>query len=493
MQPSYIDRLEDNQVCSDCIGEEHLRNLVIKSAVVNKQCSYCGSCGSVILLGDLADLVEEAFERHFLRTDTEPDSIQYGMMHNEAFKYTWERDGSPIVCAIMDATRSSEKIAEDIRRFLEEKHFDFEKISMGEEGEFSAESHYEYITPGYSEWQTEWDFFERTIKTEARFFNKIGVTQLSDLFDTVDEMRTFQGKSLIANVGPDADHISLYRARVFQNDERLKAAIKRPDKELGAPPPGCANSGRMNANGISVFYGATSIKTALAEVRPPVGSKVAVAQFEIIRPIQLLDLTALEEVRETGSIFDPSYAYRLGRMMFLRELSKWIARPVMPDDQEMEYLPTQAIADFLATRGKVPLDGILFPSAQVNNDGLNIALFHKSSRCREIYIPEGAELEASIPAAGKDSLESGYTVYEKLPLEEDISSKGTSSVFPNPNHQAFNTLNYDNREETLSVNLKSITVHRVTAVKIKTSKGKVSRLTVEKHQNSSFEDASDLL
>jgi HEPN/RES N-terminal domain 1 len=46
---------------------------------------------------------------------------------------------------------------------------------------------------------------------------------------------------------------------------------------------------------------------------PPVGSQVAVAQFEIIRKLQLLDLTALRDVRVTGSIFDVGLAARLER------------------------------------------------------------------------------------------------------------------------------------------------------------------------------------
>jgi hypothetical protein len=32
----------------------------------------------------------------------------------------------------------------------------------------------------------------------------------------------------------------------------------------------------MNARGISVFYGANNQKAAIAEVRPPVGSQIAV-------------------------------------------------------------------------------------------------------------------------------------------------------------------------------------------------------------------------
>ena len=492
MQPCYTDKLEDNQVCSDCIGENHLKNLVIQLSDADKQCVYCGNDGPTISLRDLADLVEEAFERHFLRTEPEPDPIEYGMMHNKELNHTWERDGQPIVDAIMGAAEISCKISEDIQELLEEKHFDRDKKIMGEEGEFSTESYYTDITPRYHEWQTEWELFKRTIKTEARFFNKIGVTQLSDLFDTIDEMRTHREKPLIIKTGPDADCIPLYRARVFQNDERLKVAIKRPDKELGAPPSEYANSGRMNANGVSVFYGATSIETALAEVRPPVGSKVVVAQFKIIRPIQLLNLTELKEVYETGSIFDPNYAYRLGRKMFLSELSEWIARPVMPDDQEMEYLPTQAIADFLATRGKVPIDGILFRSAQVNNNGLNVVLFHKASKCKDIDIPEGAELEAHIFPTDEDGLELDYVVCENLPSEEESSSKEASSASLNPNYQTPDTSNYDSREETLSVNLNSITVHQITAVKIKDSKRKVNRLKQEQNSSSTatFEDVS---
>jgi RES domain len=48
----------------------------------------------------------------------------------------------------------------------------------------------------------------------------------------------------------------------------------------------------MNAQGIAVFYGATDPLVALADVRPPVGSTVAVGRFELIRPVRLLDVEA---------------------------------------------------------------------------------------------------------------------------------------------------------------------------------------------------------
>ncbi len=89
-----------------------------------------------------------------------------------------------------------------------------------------------------------------------------------------------------------------------------------------------ARAGRMNAQGISVFYGATRARVGIAEVGPPVGSRVTVARFDIIRRLPLFDLTALEKVYEQGSIFDRSRIRRLERAAFLRSVSARMVRPI---------------------------------------------------------------------------------------------------------------------------------------------------------------------
>ena len=99
--------------------------------------------------------------------------------------------------------------------------------------------------------------------------------------------------------------------------------------------------GRVNARGIPVFYGATDRNVALAEVRPPVGSKVVVAQFDIIRPLQLLDAEALRSLSVDGSVFDPQDLPRKQKAAFLNGLSEEITKPVMPDDEILNYIPTQ--------------------------------------------------------------------------------------------------------------------------------------------------------
>jgi len=183
--------------------------------------------------------------------------------------------------------------------------------------------------------------------------------------------------------------ICVYRARVFQSDDKLEEALCRPDTHLGSPPAFVEAAGRMNARGISVFYGANDPKAAIAEVRPPVGSQVALAQFEIIKPLRLLDLTALTAVNVTGSVFDPRHAGRMERAMSVRSLSTRITRPVMPHDEAFEYLATQAVADFLATESSVSIDRIIFQSVQAAGRVLNVVLFHKAARVEALTFRRG--------------------------------------------------------------------------------------------------------
>ena len=63
--------------------------------------------------------------------------------------------------------------------------------------------------------------------------------------------------------------------------------------------------------------------------------------------------------------------------MFLRSLSRRITRPVMPDDEAMDFLVTQAIADFLATESSTSLDCIFYPSIQAAGNASNVGAVPK--------------------------------------------------------------------------------------------------------------------
>jgi hypothetical protein len=478
-----IDELKVKRICFACVGEQFLSD-EIRSKGKRAKCRYCGNMRRTYSVGDIAKHIQTAFEQHYFRTSDQPDDWEYSLLSDRESNYEWERHGEPVVDAIMNAAEIPEEAAQDIQRILEDEHSDFDCDAIGEETEFAGDSYYEKKQLSAGAWQEGWHRFEKALKTKARFFSRTAATYLESIFSGIEGLLTHDGRPLIVDAGPGTDFHTLFRARVFQSDTNLKTAMGRPDQHLGPPPAPLAAAGRMNAHGISVFYGANNPKAAIAEVRPPVGSQVAVAQFEIIRRLQLLNLTALEAVKVSGSIFDFGFASRLEREQFLRSLTKRITRPVMPDDEPFEYLATQAIADFLATESSSPVDGILFPSVQVAGDVLNVALFHKAARVEAMDIPEGTEIEASTAQLTEDGWERDYSVIEKVPPEsKEAGNKEKDHAWPDFDAIAampWKAVDSDPREPTLRILGDTIRVHYVKRVVFDTDEFPVQRYRWEK-------------
>lgn len=478
MSSQDIEKLSAQNLCHNCVEEDFLAE-EIRNKGKREKCSYCGHIAKSQSLESIANIVEKAFEEHFIRTSNEPTDFEYAMLSDKESDYDWERAGEPIIEVIQYAVGISEQVASDIQQILEAKHVFFDKDNIGAETEFSSDSYYEEKISYDSIWGGRWFDFERSMKAETRYFNQFATDHLSAVFEGIDQMKTNTGKPLIVDVGPEMDISSFYRARSFQSDAALIEALKRPDLHLGPPPALRANAGRMNARGISVFYGANDPHVAIAEVRPPVGSQVVVARFEITRRLRLLDLTALGEVVIEGSIFDPTYAHKLGRAEFLRSLSQRITTPVMPDDEAFAYISTQAVCDFLSTNIKAPLDGILFPSVQTAGRAQNVVLFHKASRVKPLEVPSGTDIHVSLVRDTDEGPEVEYSVIETVPARKARTQKRHMSFCVNDSDSRFSNgsldTEWDKRDITLNLSINSISVHIIKTVKFETEKHEVSR------------------
>lgn len=469
------EELRENQVCHECIGEAYLASLV-ETEGRRRKCSYCKERLKAVTLDALADHIERAFEQHFERTTRDPDGIQWAMMKDKELDYDWEREGELAVWAITGAAEVDEDIATDLQIVLNDRHADMEAAMIGEETEFDDEIHYEQILPSSREWHERWYEFERTLKEESRFFSRTCQDQLEAIFAGIDNMQTRAGVPVVEVLGSDDGQAVLHRARVFYRDEELEEALKRPDLLLAPPPPAVATAGRMNAKGVSVFYGASSVDGALAEVRPPVGSKVAVGQFRPIRPLRLLNLSALQGVSIQGSIFDPSYADALARMGFVRTLSNRMSRPVMPTDVDFDYLPTQAVADFLANHRDYNLDGVRFTSVQTGGASDNIVLFHKAARVRPLNLPDGTKLDARSYWDTEDGAEPDYNVTERVPKQDKERNKNRKKTSPFGFVPIdWEELDQDLREESLAVDENTLSVHWINATQFDTTAFDVDR------------------
>lgn len=469
-----VPEIEQRSICANCVGEAFLKSEIDKTGEKGT-CYYCGEDGKTTSIEELASQIEAAFEHHYQRTAQEPSSMEYTMMKEG--DYHWEREGDPVAYMIGDAAEIEEQPAEDIRNVLEDRNRDKEKAEMGEEGPFDEEAHYTVKAVDDIEYREKWRFFEHSLKTEARFLSGTAEATLDEVFEELAAHSDLDGNPAIVDAGPETGITSLYRARVFQSGEELDEALKRPDLHIGPAPAALARAGRMNAHGISVFYGASDPNVAIGEVRPPVGSRVMVGQFKLLRKVRLLDVNALQSVYVEGSIFDPGYIERLIRAKFLERLSDRITRPVMPNDEPLEYLITQVIADYLSSRSDPALDGILYPSVQDGTAGANVMLFHKSSRVAKMDVPDGTTIKSHAYHQTEDDWETDYWVWEETPpaAPEEDSEFPTLFAF-----SARSIYDVDPREVTLEIDVESLKVHHVQKATYATTSHAVQRHRSEK-------------
>ena len=108
----------------DCVRDDYLKELITEENV-EADCNNCDKRVVTMSIGNLAKLVDEAFQSHYVRTSTEPSSFDYAMMSDRESNYTWSREGDPVIYAIADAAGIDEDPAGDIAEVLSDEYGDF--------------------------------------------------------------------------------------------------------------------------------------------------------------------------------------------------------------------------------------------------------------------------------------------------------------------------------------------------------------------------------
>ena len=442
---------DDNQscVCYGCIGDAVL-SAVVKQSRRRSLCTYCAENREAMPLGELADRIHAVLEDDFVLSSADDNRYVY----SSASGGMWEPSGDPVEYVIAEIAGLEPEIADDLRELLSGRHA-YLAIKDGEEDPYGVEAHYTAKGPDDWEFRETWSEFCREIRSRSRFFSASAGEALNSIFGDLDAHRTSDGRPVVLEISPTDDERFFWRARKAQSIEELEAILKSPSSEMGPPPSRCATGGRMNAQGIPVFYGAFDPDTCVAEVRAPVGSHVVVAKFELLRLVRLLDFDALAEVYVPSSHFDPDYRERQGRGAFLAHLVREVSMPIMPQDEAFEYLPTQAVAEFLANRTTPSLDGIVFRSTQTGQAGRNVVLFNHACGVQRSDLPDGTEVRVFVPLAHVDEEEDflGFiAVSENVPAEpsvdETVSPARTSSA--SPMSAALSVFQWDDSERGVS-------------------------------------------
>jgi hypothetical protein len=217
----------------------------------------------------------------------------------------------------------------------------------------------------------QWEEFREELKHRNRFFPQNA--------PTINHLEPF-GKyiGVIYKKGSQ----KFFRARINTSDKPFKIS------NMGKPPLNLVTSGRANPVGIPYLYVASSIETAISEVRGHKGEVVTVAEFQLNSNIELADL---RDPRNTISPFELNEENELEliykNMPFLTLLGDELSKPVIPRDANLEYLSSQYLCELLKNIG---FHGIIYKSSV--SGGNNYVIFNdkklKAINCYQYQITD---------------------------------------------------------------------------------------------------------
>lgn len=341
-------------VCSNCVEDDFLKDL-IRSSVSALKCDYCGKRThklSAAPVESIMPAVASALGYFY----AEPTHAGVPYDGGWVFEPTDTPDalmGVPFEC--------HDDLFEDVSN-----SFSNTAWIAAADGHWASSHRNE-------EWSGEWQRFSEIVKHRSRHFfltsMKVSAFQTSPL----------QVLELVSNMAAKLGLlVSLTRAtKLYRVRERIgNADWPICAEQVGAPPSQLANAGRMNPAGISYLYLSMTKGGALAEVLRGPPCQAAIAAFEVVDVLAVLDLTRLPQL---PSVFDEANRQMREVVLFLADFVADICQPVQKDGREhINYVPSQVVSEyfaqvFKASDGKA-LDGIVYPSA-VSPGSVNLALF----------------------------------------------------------------------------------------------------------------------
>ena len=371
-------------ICNECIGEEYLTDSLAEINDVQK-CTYCQSENPAILLEELSDKVH--------------DVIRYFYLH-AIEEYPWLPEyesifmGDDVELIVGEMLLVEPEIASDIVKTLSKKHWKDAAIG-GEPDPYGNEVSYVRRQVYDESFVSDWYEFQKEIRARGRFFNERACDLLDRIFANLETLQNYADREFIVDLDGQSGH-AFWRARNVKTRVAAEKLVNSPHLKIGPPPTQHANPGRMNAQGISVFYGAEDLETCVSEVRAPVGGYVVAAKFELTKSVRLLDFTGFTDLTVEGSVFDEHFVGLEADAAFFKRLTNEISRPVMRGDELEEYLVTQVVAEYLASRKNPRFDGVLFPSTQTGTSGRNVVLFNHAAGLVPYEIEKGTEIETHV-------------------------------------------------------------------------------------------------
>jgi len=357
-------------VCPECFGDQGLRRRVVemRAKAPNEKCDMHPRRKGVPV-EQVAAVLDAVIRNHYAHGS-------YDSVHDD-FR------GEGLEQLVYELTSADE---ERVARALVEQLIEDDDYwpGDGEDAFYSEDVGYvrdEHALAGHSRL---WGRFRESLVHEQRFFNAAAYERVATIFDGVHLQRNASRQGPVYLINPGDLQSTFWRARIANDDATRDAITEDLVGELGPPPARRRRAGRLNPSGVSAFYGAFDFDTCIAELRPTVGSIVIGARFAITEPVLVLDTTRFAAPPKQINLFARDALNRAAQWRFMRRFMEEIAQPVSPHDEHLDYIPTQAVAEYLAHntftfagQSRV-IEAIIYGSAQ-NPGGRNIALLRQAA------------------------------------------------------------------------------------------------------------------
>ncbi len=346
----------DTSVCPDCISDPFLRGTVEDSLEEDRQCSYCGASPAATI-DVVLDMITETIGADY----TDPANV-LPYESAEGGYQGYVQDGMELVYELSPWTDNEELLEDAASAFAGTAWCEANYFSLGA---------FDVLRYG-------WEGFVEQVKHQTRylFLEELGS---NDPYER--EEVPPPGRMLSALAKLIREHCNfrildasspIFRVRVHSDVDRLDTV-----QELGSPPLEYArHSNRMSPAGISMFYGALDMETAIIETFDPTqasGKAITLGIFKGVKPLLLLDFTDLPSV---PGDFDENNRHLRAPIAFLHAFVTDLTKPVSRDGYEhVDYVPTQVVTEFVRHRLRGPEDqsinGIAYQSSR---DGGRIAV-----------------------------------------------------------------------------------------------------------------------
>ena len=136
----------------------------------------------------------------------------------------------------------------------------------------------------------------------------------------------------------------LYRARIFSgvpSKNPLNHFYGYSAKESFVPPRESAMDLRANYRYIPYLYCTDHPYGAVCETRPRYGAEISVAEIEVAEEMEIFDLTFKEKPKGMSET----------KSNLCMDLSDLFSKPVTKNDEPIDYIPTQYIAEYIKNLG----------------------------------------------------------------------------------------------------------------------------------------------